>query len=105
MASRGTVPRFRSRFIAEFSPSKRTLTRRVWTRCLRSIAGALSQYHWQVHDGLGAAEGLARVECGIMGVRTLRADDVAVLPVGTGHRLIDADDGQSLSRKRRFSAA
>ena len=49
-------------------------------------------YHSQVHEVLGVARGAAKVEYGgVKGrVLTLKAGDVAVLPAGTGHRLIEA---------------
>jgi uncharacterized protein YjlB len=48
-------------------------------------------YHSQVHEVLGVASGRAQVEFGGVRGRRLRlaAGDVAILPAGTGHRLIE----------------
>lgn len=49
-------------------------------------------YHSQIHEVMGIARGSATVEFGGIKGRRLRlnAGDVAIVPAGTGHRLIDA---------------
>lgn len=63
-----------------------------WGRSWRDTIYDFVHYHSQVHEVLGVARGKARVEFG--GVRgrvlTLKAGDIAILPAGTGHRLIKA---------------
>lgn len=63
-----------------------------WGRSWRDTIYDFVHYHSQVHEVLGVARGTAEVEFGgIKGrVLTLNAGDVAVLPAGTGHRLIKA---------------
>lgn len=63
-----------------------------WGRSWRDGIYDFVHYHSQVHEVLGIARGTAKVECGgVKGrVLTLKAGDVAVLPAGTGHRLIEA---------------
>jgi uncharacterized protein YjlB len=63
-----------------------------WGRSWRDTIYDFVHYHSQVHEALGVARGTAKVECGgVKGrVLTLKAGDMAVLPAGTGHRLIEA---------------
>lgn len=63
-----------------------------WTRSWRDSIFDFLHYHSRLHEVLGVARGTAKVEFG--GVRgrvlTLKAGDVAILPAGTGHRLVNA---------------
>jgi len=63
-----------------------------WGRSWRDTIYDFVHYHSQVHEVLGVAEGRATVEFGgVKGRRlSLTAGDVAILPAGTGHRLLDA---------------
>jgi uncharacterized protein YjlB len=63
-----------------------------WGRSWRDTIYDYVHYHSQIHEVLGVARGTAVVEFGgVKGRRlSLRAGDVAVLPAGTGHRLIKA---------------
>lgn len=63
-----------------------------WGRSWRDTIYDFVHYHSQVHEVLGVARGSAKVEFGGIKGRKLqlKAGDVAVLPAGTGHRLIDA---------------
>jgi uncharacterized protein YjlB len=51
-------------------------------------------YHSRIHEILGIARGKGRVRFGGNKGRifTLKAGDVAVLPAGTGHQCLSADD-------------
>jgi uncharacterized protein YjlB len=61
-----------------------------WGRSWRGSIYDFVHYHSQIHEALGVARGSATVEFGGVKGRELRlkAGDVAVLPSGTGHRLI-----------------
>jgi uncharacterized protein YjlB len=63
-----------------------------WARSWRDSVYDFVHYHSQIHEVMGIVRGSGKVECG--GVRgrilTLRAGDVAILPAGTGHRLIES---------------
>jgi uncharacterized protein YjlB len=63
-----------------------------WGRSWRDSIYDFVHYHSQVHEALGVARGAAKVEFGgVKGrVLVLKPGDVAVLPAGTGHRLIEA---------------
>jgi uncharacterized protein YjlB len=63
-----------------------------WGRSWRDSIYDFVHYHSQVHEVLGVARGTGEVEFGgVKGRRLrLRAGDIAVLPAGTGHRLIEA---------------
>ena len=52
-------------------------------------------YHSQIHEVLGIARGKGRVRFGGNKGRifTLKAGDAAILPAGTGHPCLSADDG------------
>jgi uncharacterized protein YjlB len=62
-----------------------------WARSWRDTIYDFVHYHSQVHEVLGVARGTGTVEFGGVKGRRLRlkAGDVAILPAGTGHRLID----------------
>ena len=66
-----------------------------WSWSWRDSIYDFVHYHSQVHEVLGVARRTATVEFG--GVRgrvlALKAGDVAILPAGTGHRLINASKG------------
>jgi uncharacterized protein YjlB len=66
-----------------------------WGRSWRDTVYDFVHYHSQVHEVLGVARGLAALEFGGPKGRvlTLYPGDVAVLPAGTGHRLIKASRG------------
>lgn len=51
-------------------------------------------YHSRIHEVLGIARGKGRVRFGGKKGRifTLKAGDIAVLPAGTGHQCLRADD-------------
>ena len=63
-----------------------------WGRSWRATIYDFVHYHSQVHEVLGVARGTAKVEFGGVKGRifTVKPGDVAVLPAGTGHRLIEA---------------
>jgi uncharacterized protein YjlB len=63
-----------------------------WVRSWRDTVYDFVHYHSQTHEVMGVARGNARIECGGIKGRILRlkAGDVAILPAGTGHRLIDS---------------
>jgi uncharacterized protein YjlB len=63
-----------------------------WGRSWRDTIYDFVHYHSQIHEALGVARGSATVEFGGIKGRRLRlkAGDVAILPAGTGHRLIEA---------------
>jgi len=63
-----------------------------WSRSWRDSIYDFLHYHSQVHEVLGVARGSAKVELGgVKGkILSMKAGDVAILPAGTGHRLIDA---------------
>jgi uncharacterized protein YjlB len=63
-----------------------------WGRSWRDTVYDFVHYHSQVHEVLGIARGNAVLELGgIKGRRLqLKAGDVAILPAGTGHRLLES---------------
>ena len=63
-----------------------------WGKSWRGSIYDFVHYHSQTHEVLGVARGEACVEFGgVKGrIMTLKAGDVAILPAGTGHRLIEA---------------
>jgi uncharacterized protein YjlB len=63
-----------------------------WGRSWRDTVYDFVHYHSRVHEVLGFARGAATLEFGGIKGRKLRlkAGDVAILPAGTGHRLIQA---------------
>ena len=75
-----------------------------WGRSWRDTIYDFVHYHSQVHEVLGVARGNAQVEFGGVKGRTLalKAGDVAILPAGTGHRLIETS--QKFPCRRRISA-
>jgi uncharacterized protein YjlB len=64
----------------------------AWGRSWRDTVYDFVHYHSQIHEAMGVAEGTALLEFGGIKDRKLRvkAGDVAVLPAGTGHRLLEA---------------
>jgi uncharacterized protein YjlB len=52
-------------------------------------------YHSRIHEAIGVARGKGRVRFGGKKGRifTLKAGDIVVLPAGTGHQCLSADDG------------
>ncbi len=63
-----------------------------WGRSWRDTIYDFVHYHSQIHEAMGVASGWAVVEFGGVKGRRLKvkAGDVAILPAGTGHRLIEA---------------
>jgi uncharacterized protein YjlB len=63
-----------------------------WGRSWRDSIYDFVHYHSQIHEVLGVARGDALVEFGgVKGKRLkIAAGDVAILPAGTGHRLLEA---------------
>lgn len=63
-----------------------------WGRSWRDTVYDFVHYHSQIHEVMGIARGSAKIECGGVKGRiiSLQAGDVAILPAGTGHRLIEA---------------
>jgi uncharacterized protein YjlB len=63
-----------------------------WGRSWRDTVYDFVHYHSQSHEVMGVARGTATLELGgIKGRKVrLKAGDVALLPAGTGHRLIEA---------------
>ena len=63
-----------------------------WGRSWRDTIYDFVHYHSQIHEVLGVARGTAVVEFGGVKGRhlSLKAGDIAILPAGTGHRLIKA---------------
>jgi uncharacterized protein YjlB len=66
-----------------------------WGRSWRDTIYDFVHYHSQIHEAMGVARGWAVVEFGGVKGRRMRvkAGDVAILPAGTGHRLIEASRG------------
>ena len=63
-----------------------------WGRSWRASVYDFVHYHSQIHEVLGVARGNASLEFGGIKGLTMRvkAGDVAILPAGTGHRLLEA---------------
>lgn len=63
-----------------------------WGRSWRDSVYDFVHYHSQVHEVLGVAHGRGLVEFGGVKGRSLllSAGDIAILPAGTGHRLLNA---------------
>jgi uncharacterized protein YjlB len=63
-----------------------------WGRSWRDTIYDFVHYHSQIHEAMGFARGSALVEFGGVKGRRLRlkAGDFAILPAGTGHRLLEA---------------
>jgi len=63
-----------------------------WGRSWRASIYDFVHYHSQIHEVLGVAKGHAFVEFGGVKGAVLKVDagDIAILPAGTGHRLINA---------------
>ena len=83
------------RFPREFSPPTiidSLFEANGWTRSWRDTIYDFVHYHSQVHEVLGVAVGSAEVEFGGVRGRRLKLSrgDIAILPAGTGHRLIKA---------------
>jgi uncharacterized protein YjlB len=85
------------RFSDEFDPATSIDTlfeTNGWGRSWRDTIYDFVHYHSQTHEVLGVARGRAEVEFGgVKGRRlVLGAGDVAILPSGTGHRLLEASE-------------
>lgn len=83
------------RFSKEFEPDAvvdSLFEANGWGRSWRDSIYDFVHYHSQIHEVLGVASGRATVEFGGVRGRRLKltAGDIAVLPAGTGHRLIEA---------------
>lgn len=65
-----------------------------WGRSWRNGIYDFTHYHAQIHEVLGLARGSAEVEFGGPRGRVyaLKPGDVAILPAGTGHRLVTASE-------------
>jgi uncharacterized protein YjlB len=65
-----------------------------WSDTWRNGIYGYVHYHSRIHEVLGIARGKGRVRFGGRTGRifTLRAGDVAILPAGTGHQCLAADD-------------
>jgi len=65
-----------------------------WSDTWRNGIYDCVHYHSRIHEVLGIARGKGRVRFGGNKGRifTLKAGDVAILPAGTGHRCLSADD-------------
>jgi uncharacterized protein YjlB len=63
-----------------------------WSRSWRDTVYDFVHYHSQIHEVMGVARGSAMLEFGGIKGRKLRlkGGDVAILPAGTGHRLVQA---------------
>jgi uncharacterized protein YjlB len=63
-----------------------------WGRSWRDTVYDFVHYHSQIHEVMGVARGTAKIEYGGAKGRILqmKAGDVAILPAGTGHRLVDS---------------
>jgi uncharacterized protein YjlB len=63
-----------------------------WGRSWRDTVYDFVHYHSQIHEAMGVARGTALLEFGGVKGRRVRvkSGDVAVLPAGTGHRLLEA---------------
>ena len=63
-----------------------------WGRSWRDGVYDFVHYHSNIHEVMGVACGTARIEFGgVKGrILSMKAGDIAVLPAGTGHRLIEA---------------
>jgi uncharacterized protein YjlB len=61
-----------------------------WGRSWRDTVYDFVHYHSQIHEVMGVARGTATLEFGGIKGRQfkVKAGDVAILPAGTGHRLI-----------------
>ena len=65
-----------------------------WSDTWRDGIYDYAHYHSRIHEVLGVARGRGRVRVGGNKGRifTLKAGDVAILPAGTGHQQLSADD-------------
>jgi uncharacterized protein YjlB len=63
-----------------------------WGRSWRDTIYDFVHYHSQIHEAMGVARGHALIEFGgVKGRRLhLKAGDVAIVPAGVGHRLIES---------------
>ena len=66
-----------------------------WGRSWRDTVYDFVHYHSQIHEVMGVARGWAILEFGGVKGRQVRVKpgDIAILPAGTGHRLIEASRG------------
>src|SRR3954471_13768050 len=82
----------------EFDPAavfEELFERNGWGDSWRNGIYDYVHYHSRIHEALGIARGKGRVRLGGNKGRifTLKAGDVVVLPAGTGHQCLSADDG------------
>jgi uncharacterized protein YjlB len=83
------------RFSSDFEPAAvvdSLFEANGWGRSWRDSIYDFVHYHSQIHEVLGVARGHAVVEFGGVKGRHLyvKAGDIAIVPAGTGHRLIEA---------------
>ena len=75
-----------------------------WGRSWRDTVYDFIHYRSQIHEVMGVARGTATLEFGGVKGRKVRlkAGDVAILPAGTGHRLIEASRNFLVGRAMRL---
>src|SRR5215212_4486673 len=85
------------RLSGEFDPAavfEDLFERNGWGDSWRNGIYDYVHYHSRIHEALGIARGTGRVRFGGKKGRifTLKAGDVVILPAGTGHQCLSADD-------------
>jgi uncharacterized protein YjlB len=83
------------RFPSAFDPAavlEDLFRKNGWGGIWRDGIYGYTHYHSQIHEVLGVARGSAKVQFGGENgtIVEVRAGDVAILPAGTGHKLIEA---------------